>query len=133
MKWVGCGRSPTYPLHSIAIHPCPSQRPVASSRAPRWPGQKQEAGKDGNWPASARPKACGFLPASRSIAAHRTFKQGSSDFQSSSISFSNDLQTAVRKVSTRTAKFSPKEQLSMPLIEIPPHGKDVSLTLNLPE
>jgi hypothetical protein len=41
--------------------------------------------------------------------------------------------TAVRRVFNRDSKFSPKEQLTMPLIEIPLHGKDVSLTLNLPE
>src|SRR2546423_1682254 len=133
MKWVVCGRSPTYPLHSIAIHPCPRQRPVASAHGhPAGQGKKQEADKDGNWPASARPKrfrrcppalprltprlfarsahfktsrgvrraararpkARRVLLLARSIPAHRTFKQGSNDFQSSSISFSNDLQTA---------------------------------------
>jgi hypothetical protein len=58
------------------------------------------AGERGNLfaqPARAacpRPNARGFLLPSRPIAAHRTFKQGSNDFQSSSISFSNDLQTA---------------------------------------
>ena len=56
MMRVVCGRSPMYPLHSIAIHRCSGQRPIAGAHGyPAGQRKNQEAGKDGNCPASARP------------------------------------------------------------------------------
>jgi hypothetical protein len=45
-----------HPLHLIAIHLCSGQRPIAGAHGyPAGQRKNQEAGKDGNCPASARP------------------------------------------------------------------------------